>query len=77
MTVKQLREKLEGVPDEMLVLIPVSDHFDGFFYTPCTAESGVSEMEINENLGIADESFVLCRHGFIDDDPEEIQKELN
>ena len=77
MKVKDLKELLIDVPDEMLVLIPVSDYFDGFFYTPCVAESGVSELGINENLKTSEKSFVLCRHGFTDDDPDETQKELN
>jgi hypothetical protein len=50
MVVKELKRLLEGVPDEMKVIIPSSMEFDGVFYSPCVAESGVSAMGTDPNL---------------------------
>lgn len=44
MTVKQLRKLLEGVDDNVPVLIPVNREFDGRFYRPCSEESGIAAM---------------------------------
>lgn len=44
MTVKKLKEKLEGIDENMKVLIPFSPEFDGAFYTPCSVDSGISAM---------------------------------
>ncbi len=44
MTVGELRSKIEGVDDNVPVLIPVSQEFDGVFYSPCSVDSGVSQM---------------------------------
>lgn len=54
MKVGELRKKLEGVDDNMKVLIPFSHEFDGAFYSPCSVDSGVSAMGI-ENLTEEDE----------------------
>jgi hypothetical protein len=50
MTVKQLRKKLEGIDDNMKVLIPLTQEFDGAFYSPCSVDSGVSAMGTGEYL---------------------------
>lgn len=44
MTVKELKSKLDGIDDNLLVLIPQSFEFDGAFYSPCSEDSGVSTM---------------------------------
>lgn len=77
MTVGELRNKLLGVDDSLTVLIPVSDEFNGAFYSPCVEETGVkkmgteyiSEEEITEmqllNKQIPEEdSFILTPCGF-------------
>jgi hypothetical protein len=43
MKVKDLKKLLENVPDEMKVLIPVTQEFDGAFYSPCIEESGEAD----------------------------------
>lgn len=50
MTVGELRKKLEGVDDNMKVLIPFSQEFDGAFYSPCSVDSGVSAMGTDPDL---------------------------
>lgn len=35
---------LDGVDGDMEVFIPVNAEFDGMFRTPCTGESGVSQI---------------------------------
>lgn len=49
MKVKELKALLEGVDDEMEVLIPVSQEFDGFFYSPCPGGSGVCGVGIGDS----------------------------
>lgn len=46
MTVRDLKQLLEGCDDDMKVLIPLNpaDGFDGMFFSPCIEESGVGEM---------------------------------
>ena len=89
MTVKQLREKLEGVDGDMKVLIPFSQEFDGAFYSPCSVGSGVSAMGTDPNLTEEDikemellnkpipeeDSFLLIPCGF--DEEKEHAHELN
>lgn len=88
MTVKELKQLLDGVPDEMEVLIPTGEQFDGVFRYPCVVESGVSEMGMYDEeeeaeaklLGkeVTKESFLLVPCGYFDIDHEvERQKELN
>lgn len=77
MTVKELRELLVGVPDDMEVLIPMdATGFDGMFLRPCTEESGVAELGDSEEDLDKDEveklihpastekSFVIAPCGF-------------
>lgn len=52
MTVGELKKILEGVNEDMQVLVPFTTIFDGRFYSPCSIESGVAglgtDMYINE-----------------------------
>lgn len=50
MVVGDLRQMIEGVDDEMQVLIPLTQEFDGVFYSPCIMESGVTEMGGDEDV---------------------------
>ena len=78
MTVKELKNLLEDAPDEMMVIIPAGEDFDGFFYSPCLEESGIAEMGVNENLKTTENAFALVRCGFLEGDHEgSRQKELN
>lgn len=81
MKVKDLRKLLEGVDDEMKVLIPLDmKEFTGEFVHPCIAESGVAGLgteDLNEediaeykllNKEIpSEESFVLVPCGFFEE----------
>lgn len=57
---------LIGVDDEMEVLIPMSAEFDGYFKHPCTSDSGVAELGVNENLGTTKDAFVLAPCAYYD-----------
>ena len=48
MTIGKLKQLLEGVDDSMVVMIPVTQEFDGMFYSPCEAESGVTSFGISD-----------------------------
>lgn len=81
MTVAELKKKLEGLDDNMEVLIPVSQEFDGLFYSPCENESGViwiptdttitaedaQEMELLNKPVPEKDVFVLMPCGFFDE----------
>lgn len=76
MTVKDLKKLLEDAEDDMLVLLPVDmGCFDGYFKCPCIEESGVAELEENENLGTTRKDFVLVPCGFFDE--KHTEPELN
>lgn len=81
MTIKDLKEKIAELPDDMLVMIPVnpSDAFDGLLFTPCIEESEVIEMGLDDipeediaemellNKPIPEESsFMLVPCGYFD-----------
>lgn len=86
MTVKDLKEKLQNLPDEMEVMIPLNagDGFDGMFFSPCVEESGEGEMGL-EDLDEEDikerellnkppkteTSFLLVPCGFFSEEPHE------
>jgi hypothetical protein len=76
MKVKDLKELLKGVDEEMDVLIPLSGEFDGFFKHPCKAESGVNELGIDEDSDETAPSFILVPCGFFDEH-EGVEPELN
>jgi hypothetical protein len=50
MTVGELRKLIEGADDDMQVLIPLTQEFDGAFYSPCSHDSGVSQMGTDNDL---------------------------
>lgn len=50
MTVGKLKQLLEGLDDNMKVYIPVSQEFDGHFYSPCEEDSGESEFGGDETM---------------------------
>jgi len=76
MKVKDLRKLMDGVDDEMDVLIPLTHEFDGYFKHPCIEESGVAELGVNENLGTTEKSFVLVPCGFFEGSHDD-KKDLN
>jgi hypothetical protein len=63
MTVKQLKGLLKDVDDEIEVLIPVNAQFDGMFRSPCTHETGVSQ--------IADIPTTIDEYGLVEMHDEE------
>jgi hypothetical protein len=50
MTVGKLKQLLEGLDENMKVYIPVSQEFDGHFYSPCEQDSGESELGGDETM---------------------------
>lgn len=75
MTVKDLKELLAEADDDMQVLIPLGESFDGAFLSPCMEESGIADLGIYEseddekeaallNKPITEKSFVIVRCGF-------------
>lgn len=70
MNVKQLKKLIKGLPDDMDVLIPTSEIFDGYWYTPCAGESGINEMEFDEDSDERVPTFILVPHGFFDEEEE-------
>lgn len=50
MTAGELKKKLENVDDGVQVLIPLSQEFDGAFYSPCSVDSGLSIMGTDPDL---------------------------
>jgi hypothetical protein len=89
MTVKRLRELLEGVNDNVQVLIPMTQEFDGAFYSPCSEDSGltqvgtatdlteedIKEMELLNKPIPEEDAFLLIPCGF--DEEKEHKHELN
>lgn len=77
MTVKNLKEMLADVPDDAIVLIPMSGEFDGFWNQPCTKSSGISQLTEDENGEESPlDAFILVPCGFFDE-PTEPDPELN
>jgi hypothetical protein len=54
MTVGKLKQLLEGLDENMKVYIPVSQEFDGHFYSPCEQDSGESEVGGDETMSEED-----------------------
>lgn len=50
MNVRDLKEMLASLPDEMTVLVPLNagDGFDGNFFSPCLEESGDAELGLED-----------------------------
>lgn len=83
MIVKDLRKLLQGVPDDLEVLIPVNAEFDGLFRSPCVGENGVSQISVSEDGHDDDEYdmeqkdvFMILPHGF-SEEQEGPSPELN
>lgn len=87
MKVKDLKKLLDGVDEEMMVLIPTSMEFDGHFVTPCEGETGEADLGIFEdeedekeaeslNKPITRKDFVIVPHGFFEEH-KGINPELN
>ena len=55
MNVKEMRSMLRGLPDDMLVMMPLGDGASGI--TVCKDKSGVQEVELEE--GITDVMLLL------------------
>jgi len=90
MTVKDLKELLNGVDENMDVIVPLNagDGFDGVFFSPCTEESGEGEMGLEDldEEEIAErkllnrppetaKSFILVPCGFFEH--KDVSHELN
>lgn len=82
MTVKELKQILNEVPDDMQVLVPLNaaEGFTGEFFSPCIEESGeigmgtedLSEEEIKERELLnkppaIEKSFTLVPCGFYEE----------
>lgn len=86
MKVKDLKELLalgcEGLTDEEFdnldVLMPLTDIFDGYWKHPCPAETGVAEMGFGEGGKEDGMAFCIVPHGFFDEEEDDdFSPELN
>jgi hypothetical protein len=89
MTVGRLKELLKDVKDDVQVLIPMTQEFDGAFYSPCSQDSGVSqictamdltqedieEMELLNKPIPEEDAFLLIPCGF--DEAKDHSHEMN
>lgn len=50
MNVGKLKELIKSLDDNIKVYIPLNQEFDGFFYSPCEEESGLSELGGDETM---------------------------
>lgn len=68
MTVKELKEMLSDLPDDMDVLIPMEpmEGFTGVWFSPCIEESSVVEMALDEYGDETEDSLALVPCGFFD-----------
>jgi hypothetical protein len=81
MNIGELRKLIEGVDDNILVLVPRTMEFDGAFYSPCSHDSGKTKMGTDPNVTEEDvkemqllgkpvpeeDAFLLIPCGFGDD----------
>lgn len=77
MKVRDLKQLLAKADDDMDVLIPLTNEFDGFFRHPCMEESGVTTLGVNENLGTEADSFLIVPCGFFNDHTDAVNPDLN
>lgn len=64
--------------NEIDVLIPMGEEFDGYFQSPCCEESGAADFGIDEQGDETDLSFILVPCGFFEHEDENfISPELN
>ena len=73
MKVKNLKMLMDGVDDEMEVLIPSSTTFNGLLLSPCENESGVSQVPTTDDELNPQERdvFILAPHGYTNVEQEE------
>jgi hypothetical protein len=66
MTVKDLKELLETLPDDMQVLVPIHpmESFTGEWFSPCIEESQVTEMGLDEEGDETEKSFTIVPCGY-------------
>lgn len=76
MTVKQLKQLLAKADDDLQVLIPMGEDFDGLFKSPCVEDSGITELGVEEDSDETVTHFVLVPCGFYEE-REENHCELN
>lgn len=67
MLVKDLNKMLQGVDENLEVLIPMTPEFDGYFKYPCLVESGVTELGISKDTDETQPAFLLVPCGFFDE----------
>lgn len=67
MTVKELKEKLANVPDDMPVLVQVENHLKPgmfAFAEACSCDTGVSELgPAEDGTGGGENVFLVLPHG--------------
>ena len=77
MKVKELKQLLaegcEGMTDEEFddldVLMPLTDTFDGYWKHPCPAETGVAQLGLDEDDETKQEAaFCIVSHGFFEEE---------
>lgn len=51
MLVGEMRKLIDGADDNMKILIPISNKFDGCFYSPCNVDSGISQIGTDPEMG--------------------------
>lgn len=84
MTIGELQELIDysressGLSDEdfdkMLVMIPIVDADEGEFITPSAIESGIDELEMEDNILQSEPAFLLIPNGFYSN---EVDPQLN
>jgi len=69
MTVGELKELLKDAPDDMEVLIPADclNGFTGQSFSPCTCDTGVSELGIDEDSDETQESFIIVPYAYFEE----------
>ena len=72
MNVGELKKILEGMDDDVRILIPldVSSGFTGEFFSPCGEESGEITMGMMPDMSDEEDCFLLVPHGFFQIDDE-------
>lgn len=65
MKIKELKEMIDGLDDEMEVMIPLPFKDDTLLISPCMDESG--QMELTMDNGEEEMAFCLVCEGFFDD----------
>jgi hypothetical protein len=82
MTVGEFRELSKDVADDVTLLIPLyaGNGFDGMFYTPCTEESGMADVDahyMDDDETMGEEQFLLLPCGFFEINEQKDMVEMN